>query len=95
MTTATAFEGSVTLHLEYDDGPVDERNHFTGVLNKTDITFRFDDSTDWRWGSSWSGSLDGTGFTVHLPTRKGTLVTAEFQDATVDDYNAAVEEARP
>jgi hypothetical protein len=57
MTTATAFEGSVTLHLEYDDGLVDERSHFTGVVNKSDLTFRFDHSTDWRWGSSWSGSL--------------------------------------
>lgn len=95
MTTATAFEGSVSLHLEYDDGPVDAQNHFTGMLSKTDVIFHFDDDPAWEWGLSWSGSLVGTGFTVNLPTRKGTLDAAEFRDATVDDYNAAVEEARP
>jgi hypothetical protein len=95
MTTATAFEGSVVVHLEYRDGPVDERNHFAGVVSGTDIIFRFDDSPQWRWGSSWSGSLDGAGFTMNLPTADGSLEPAEFFRAAVKDYNQAVEQAKP
>jgi hypothetical protein len=95
MTTAPTFEGSVSLHLEYADETVDERNHFTGVLDMSAIAFHFDDHPDWRWGSSWSGFLDGEGFTVQLPTGEGTLMTAEFRNASVDDYHAAVEQARP
>jgi hypothetical protein len=30
MTSATEFEGSVAVHLEFRDETVDERNHFTG-----------------------------------------------------------------
>jgi hypothetical protein len=95
MTTATAFEGSVVIHLEYRDGPVDERNHFTGVVSGTDVIFRFDDSPDWRWGSSWSGSLDDGGFVMNLPMRDGSLLPAEFQGANVEDYNRAVKQAKP
>jgi hypothetical protein len=53
MTSATEFEGSVVVHLEFRDETVDERNHFTGVLSQTDLIYHFDDSPDWRWGSSW------------------------------------------
>jgi hypothetical protein len=38
-----------------------------GVLSQTDVIFRFDGSRDWRWGSSWSGSLNSAGFTMSLP----------------------------
>jgi hypothetical protein len=96
MTTATAFEGSVILHLEYQaDDDIDLRNHFTGVLSSTDVLFRFDDDPDWGLGSSWSGSLISGGFNVQLPVPNGTLYTVEFRDGTVDDYNAAVRAARP
>jgi len=95
MTTATEFEGSVVVHLEYHDETVDERNHFTGVVSRPDIIFRFDDSPNWRWGSSWSGSLNGAGFTMNLPARDGSLIPAEFRDAEVADYNRAVKQAKP
>jgi hypothetical protein len=95
MTTATEFEGSVVVHLEYSDGPVDEQNHFTGVVSGTDVTLRFDDSPNWRLGSSWSGSLDGTAFTMNLPARNAGLLPAQFLGATVDDYNRAVKQAKP
>jgi hypothetical protein len=95
MTTETEFEGSVAVHLEYREGTVDERNHFTGVLTQTDVIFRFDDSPDWRYGSSWSGTLHGAGFTMNLPTASGSLVALEFGEADVEDYNRAVERAKP
>jgi hypothetical protein len=95
MTTATAFEGSVMVHLEYRDGPVDERNHLTGVVSRTDVIFRFDHGPDWRWGSSWSGSLNAAGFTMNLPTEDGSLFPAEFRKADVEDYNRAVQQAKP
>jgi hypothetical protein len=95
MTTATEFEGSVAVHLEFRDETVAERNHFTGVLSQTDLIFRFDDSPDWRWGSSWSGSLNGAGFTMNLPTRGGSLAALEFREAEVEDYNRAVKQAKP
>ena len=80
---------------QFRDGTVDERNHFTGVVSQTDLIFRFDDSPDWRWGSSWSGSLNGAGFTMNLPTRGGSLAALEFREADVKDYNSAVEQAKP
>ena len=95
MTTATKFEGSVAVHLEFRDGTVDERNHFTGVLSQTDLIFRFDNSPDWRWGSSWSGSLNGAGFAMNLPTGGGSLAALEFREADVEDYNRAVKQAKP
>ena len=95
MTTATEFEGSIAVHLEFRDGTVDERNHFTGVLGQTELIFRFDDSPDWRWGSSWSGSLNGAGFAMNLPTGGGSLAALEFREADVEDYNRAVKQAKP
>jgi hypothetical protein len=95
MTTETEFEGSVALHLEYREETVDERNHFTGVLSQTDVTFRFDDSPDWRYGSSWSGTLHSAGFTMNLPTASGSLAALEFDEADVDDYNRTVKRATP
>jgi hypothetical protein len=95
MTSATEFEGSVAVHLEFRDGTVDERNHFTGVLSQTDLIFRFDDSPDWRWGLSWSGSLDSSGFTMSLPTGAGSLAALAFREADVEEYNRAVKQAKP
>jgi hypothetical protein len=95
MTSATEFEGSVVVHLEFRDETVDERNHLTGVLSQTDLIFRFDDSPNWRWGSSWSGSLNGAGFAMNLPTGGGSLAALEFREAEVEDYNRTVKQAKP
>ena len=95
MTNASEFEGSAVVHLEFGDQTVDERNHFTGVVGQTDLIFRFDDNPDWRWGSSWSGSLSGSGFTMNLPTGTGRLVPADFREADVADYNKVVKQAKP
>jgi hypothetical protein len=95
MTSATEFEGSVVVHLEFRDETVDERNHFIGVLSQTDLIFRFDDSPDWRWGSSWSGSRNGAGFTMNLSGGGGRLAALEFREAEVEEYNRTVKQARP
>jgi hypothetical protein len=96
MVAATTFQGSVILHLLFRDGPEDARNHFTGAVSEDDITFQLDpDNTEWKWGSSWSGSVTPDGFMVNLAATTGSLVTIGFEAATVDEYNTAVKKARP
>jgi hypothetical protein len=95
MVTATTFQGSLSLHLVLSDSTEDARNHFTGAVSEDDVYFQFDPSnTEWRWGSSWSGSTTSNGFTVNLPAADGSLMAVPFEAGTVDEYNTAVKKAR-